>query len=148
MSQIRNAVLCALVPIFVVLVLGIGTRAGRQHFPVIASLAVVFCLLGLILVVLTSRLTESRWRKTLFLLAGGSAAGIPVSAVMHNLVYGLFIRWFGRGVWGPNGDEPVFFILAIFVFPALFVVSSAASVILIFKAGIPKNKNDDNGVRL
>ena len=137
--QTRNAVLLVLVLIFAVLALAIG-RVIRLPFFVIAALATVFGLLGVVLALLTARLTETRTQKTLFVLTGVSAAGIPVCVILHNLVYGLFIAWFGKGFWGPGGDEPVFFVLAIFVCPALFLISAVASGILLLKARITRNE--------
>jgi len=139
-GRIRNAAFYGLVAIFAVLVTWIVVgleRTARSLFPVIAALAVAFGLLGLLVVVLTARLGEPRTRKVFFLLTGASAAGIPIFAVLHNLVYGLFIVWFGEGFWESHGmpDEPVFFILAILVCPALFVIASAGSVVLMIRAG-------------
>ena len=139
----RNVVLLLLVFIFAILVLvlafGRSLRSLGLPFPVLAGLAIVFGLLGVALTVLTIRLRETRTQKTLFILTGVSAAGIPVCAILHNLVYGLFIALFGKGFWGPGGDEPVFFILAIFLCPALFVIGAAASGILLLKARITGN---------
>ena len=140
-SQTRNAVLCILVVIFAVLVVAIITRAIKHHCVAIASLAVVFGLLGLVLIALTAGLSESRIRKTLFISTGMSAAGIPASVILHNLLYGLFIAWFGERFWGPDGDEPVFLILALFLLPVLFVVSAVASGILLLKTGASRDEN-------
>ena len=139
--QTRNAVLLVLVLLFAVLALAIA-RVITLHFFVIAALSVVFGLLGLVLIVLTARLTETRTQKTLFVLTGVSAAGIPVCVILHNLVYGLFIAWFGKGFWGPGGDEPVLFVLAVFVCPALFLISAVASGILLLKARITRNETE------
>jgi hypothetical protein len=69
------------------------------------------------------------------LLAGASAAAMPICAVLHNVVYALFILWFGEGFWERHGaDEPVFFLLAIVVFPALFVVGTVGSIVLLLRA--------------
>jgi hypothetical protein len=38
--------------------------------------------------------------------------------VLHNLIYGLF-----RDSFGPDWDEPFFFLLAVVVIPLYFVVS-------------------------
>ena len=137
--RVRNAAFYGLVAIFAVLVtwlVGGLWRVARPLFPLIAALAIAFGLLGLLVVVLTARLGERRLRKVFFLLAGASAAGIPIFAVLHNLVYGLFIVWFGKGFWESHGmaDEPVFFILAILICPALFVISSAASIVLMIRS--------------
>jgi len=69
-----------------------------------------------------------------------SAAGIPACAILHNVVYGLFIWWFGKGFWGPGGDEPVFFVLAILVCPVLFLIGAAASGVLLLRARIKESK--------
>ncbi len=140
--QIRNVILCMLVLIFAILSIALS-RLIRLHFSVIVSLAIAFGVLGLALVVLTARLRERRIQKTFFILAGVSAAGIPICAILHNLVHGLFIAWFGEGFWERyvgGGDEPVFFILAVFVCPALFLVAAVGSIALLMKGRIQKGK--------
>ena len=136
--QIRNALLGLLGLIFAVLVWAIWSQAARTYFYIFASLAVIFGLLGLLLVALTLRLAESRTRKILFALAGCSAAGIPFSILMHNLVYGWFIAWFGQEVWGPGGDEPIFFVLALIVCPVLFAISAGTSAVLLLRTRHPQ----------
>jgi len=120
--RIKNVVFFVLVLIFAifVLVLWLG-RARELSFSVLAALAILFGLLGVTLTVLTVRLHETRTQKILFILTGVSAAGIPVCAILHNLMYGLFIELFGKGFWGSGGDEAVFFVLTVFVCPALFL---------------------------
>ena len=44
--------------------------------------------------------------------------------VLHNLIYGLF-----RDYFGPNGDEPFFFLLAVVVIPLYFVVSLIYTIV-------------------
>ena len=41
------------------------------------------------------------------------------------------IRLFGNDYWGPDGDEAFFFILAVLVLPALFIIGSIGSIILL-----------------
>lgn len=55
-------------------------------------------------------------------MTGASALGIPVFAILHNLVYGVLIKLFGDNFWGEGGDEPVFFLLATIVSPVVFLV--------------------------
>lgn len=86
-------------------------------------------LLGILLIVSAARAPITRGFKWCLVLTGFAAVGIPFSAVMHNLVYGLMIYIFGRDFWGGEpghggGDEPVFFLLALIVFPLLFIVST------------------------
>ena len=126
-----------LVSIFALFVglFGFGGRLNWFPFPVLVVLAIAFVLLGLVVVVLTVMLNEAKTKKAFFLLAGASAAAMPISALLHNVVYGLFILWFGEGFWERHGaDEPVFFILAIVVCPALFFVGTVGSISFLFKA--------------
>ena len=88
----------------------------------------IFLLLGVALIVLTVREKVSGTLKKFFLLAGASAAGFFVSIILHNAVYALFIYFFGEGFW--NGDEPFFFIMAVFVCPLGFLVGAIGSIVL------------------
>lgn len=130
----RNAVFYLLLVFFALLILaiampGIGLR-GLPGFLII-SLAVVLTVLGAALVVLTAKQKESRFEKTVFMVTGASAAGMPLFAVLHNVVYALCILCFGEGFWDTRGtDEPFFFLLAIVVCPALFIVGAAIGVVL------------------
>lgn len=137
--QIRNAVFYVLVAM-VVAVLGME-QLMKLSFFVEATLAIAFGLLGLVLVVLTARLREARIQKIFFILTGASAAGIPICVILHGLVYRLFVAWFGEGFWErhtPYDDEPVFFILAVFVCPTLFLIGTLGSIVLLIKARIAR----------
>lgn len=123
MVKIRNIVFAMLIVIFAVLVFLILGQGGKLPFFVIAGLGIIFALLGIVLIVLTVRLKEPKTQKIFFILAGGSAAGIPVCAILHNVVYALFFH--GKG----GGDEAVFFILAIIVCPTLFLLGTIGSII-------------------
>jgi len=138
--HVRNGIFYVLVVLFAVIVAGMGDVPVEVPFSVIAVLAIVFGLLGLVLVILAARLKAPRIEKTFFILTGASAAGTPIFAVLHNLVYGLFIIWFGEGFWETHtgGDEPVFFILAVLVCPALFLIGTVGSIVLIVKSRIAK----------
>jgi hypothetical protein len=136
-SQIRNIAFLVMVLIFALFVglISLGGRLNRFPTSLIVVLAIAFALLGLGVVVLTARLNEARAKKAFLLLAGVSAVAMPLCAVLHNVVYGLFILWFGEGFWERHGaDEPVFFILAIVVFPALFFVGAVGSFVFLRKA--------------
>ena len=135
-TQVRNVIFYVLVAMFAVLGVALA-HLTELPFLAIGLLAIAFGLLGLILAVLTARLREGRAQKTFFILTGVAAAGIPICAVLHNLVYALFIVLFGRGFWDrqpPGGDEPVFFILAVLVCPALFLIGAVGSIVLRIKA--------------
>jgi hypothetical protein len=83
--------------------------------------------LGVTLLVLTVKAKVRGILKKFFLLTGASAAGLPVFAVLHNLVTALLINLFGFGAYF---DEPVFFILAITVCPIAFLVGAIGSIVL------------------
>jgi len=89
------------------------------------------------LIVFTVREKVGGALKKFFLLTGASSAGIFVSILLHNLVYGLFIYFLGADFWdriGPGGDEPFFFLMAIFVCPLGFLVGAIGSIVLGIKS--------------
>ena len=93
----------------------------------------VLFVLGVALLFLTIKTKVSGTLKKFLLLTGASAVGLPVFAVLHNLVYALLIVWFGEDFWGASGDEPVFFILAVIVCPIAFLVGAVGSIVLAIK---------------
>jgi hypothetical protein len=131
-QRVRNTAFFVLVAIFALVfaLLGLGGRLTRFPGSLLAVLVIAIALLGLAVVVLTVRLKEARTKRISFLLAGASAAAIPICALLHNVVYALFILWFGEGFWERHGtDEPVFFILATVVCPALFLTGAIGSFV-------------------
>jgi len=58
--------------------------------------------------------------------------GIFVFVLLHNAIYALFIHFFGTEFWN-GGDEPFFFIMAIFVCPIGFLVGVVGSIVLAIK---------------
>lgn len=133
-AKLRNAALMGAVVVFGVTILVFSLN--MQLFPVAAALAVIFGLLGVVIVVLTLRIQEPRLHRAFSLVTGISAAGIPISVVLHNLVYALCIVFFGEGFW-QGSDEP-FFIMAILVFPALFVIGVVGNSVLLIRAKMTK----------
>jgi hypothetical protein len=73
--------------------------------------------------------------KKFLILTGSAAAGILVSMLLHNLVYGAFIQWFGEGFWERTGleDEPFFFMMAVFVCPLAYLVGTVGSIATIIR---------------
>ncbi len=63
------------------------------------------------------------------LLGVGSAIGFLVFAILHNVVYGLGIVWFGDDFWAA-GDESVLFTIAIIVCPLGLLVGVIGHIIL------------------
>ncbi len=101
---------------------------------------VIFVGLGVTLLVLTVKTKVAGLLKKFLLLTGASTVGLPVFAVLHNLVFALFIKLFGEGFWDKVGlgDEPVFFIIATIVCPIGFLVGAVGSVVLAIKNKPPK----------
>jgi len=95
----------------------------------------IFLLLGVALLVFTLREKVAGKLKAFFLLTASSAAGVFVFVLLHNLVYGLFIHFFGEGFW-KGGDEPVFFILAVIVCPLGFLTGAVGSIVLRIKGAV------------
>lgn len=100
--------------------------------------AFVLPCLGIALIVLASKAKFIKISKAFFILTGASATGIVVSAILHNVFYGIFIYFFGADFWYRIGtsDEPVFFILAIIVCPIAFLIGVVGSIVLIVKKKI------------
>jgi hypothetical protein len=100
------------IPAFVALV------AGSKLFFI--PFTVLF-LLGAALIVLTVDKKIAGLLKAFFLLTGASTTAILVFIVLHNVM----VSWFGI-------EEPVFFILAVFVCPIAFLVGAIGSIVLKF----------------
>jgi hypothetical protein len=62
--------------------------------------------------------------KHFLLLLWLTAQAFLLGIVLHNAIYGLFILLSGWGFWDRFGDEPVFFIIALIVVPAGFVIGA------------------------
>jgi hypothetical protein len=97
----------------------------------------LFLSLGVALLVLAVKGKTAGLLRKFLILTGAAATGIPISAVLHNVIYGLFILWFGADFWGRTGlgDEPFFFILAVIVCPLGFLVGAVGSIVLFIKKG-------------
>ena len=125
----------ALVAVFVVIVCLLFVPLFRAliqgHGVFLVAPFAVFFLLGVVLLVLTLREEIEGRLKAFFLLSSASAVGIPVFVMLHNLVYGLFVYFFGEGFWsGVGGDEPFFFIMAIIVCPLGFLTGAIGAIVL------------------
>ena len=133
-GKLSWSIFWALVGVFVVIVCQFSIPAFRDLLR--GSLLFLlpfaaFFLLGIALLVFTLREKVGGRLKKFFLLTGASAAGIFVSILLHNAIYGLFIYWFGADFW-KGGDEPFFFIMAIICFVG-FLVGAVGSIVLAVK---------------
>jgi len=128
----------ALVGVFIVIAGGMASAAfisgfrgdGLLWFFIVCG--AVFLALGIALIVLTLREKVTGLTKKFLLLTGASATGIVVSVILHNVISGLFMHFFGGDFWERTGvnDEPVFFIMAIIVCPLGFLVGMVGSMVL------------------
>jgi hypothetical protein len=84
-------------------------------------------LLGVTLIVLTVERVGGMLRVFL-LLTGASAAGMVVSIVLHNVMDMVGI------------EEPLSFIMAVYVCPIAFLVGAIGSVVLGFKKSPPRRR--------
>ncbi|MFH1462740.1 MAG: hypothetical protein ABIG08_03555 [bacterium] len=96
---------------------------------------VTFFLLGIILTISVLKEKEEGKLKKFMLLTGISATGVFLSVLFHNLIYGYFIYFYGQDFWERVGlgDEPVFFLLALIVFPILFLIGVKGTIITLIK---------------
>ena len=107
----------------------------RSFFPAAAGIALIFFILGGVLIYLTLKFKVKGKLKLFLLFTGIAALGFLISVLLHNLVYGLFIYFFGEGFWGSIGmdDEPFFFFIALLGCPVLFLVGIVGALVMFFK---------------
>jgi hypothetical protein len=114
----------ALVGVFVIAVsmMFILSIVGAEvRFSIFASWPVLAGL-GVTLIVLTLKTKVGGMLKKFLLLTGASVVGLPVFAVLHNLVSALF-----------NTEEAVFFTIATIVCPIGFLVGAIGTIVLAIK---------------
>ena len=137
-GKLSWAIFWALIGVFVVIV-GVFSipplRDLLMGFLFIIISGVVFFLLGVALIFLTVKEKVRGIRGKFLILTVASSAGILVSVLLHNAIYGLFIHFFGTDFWHRIGlgDEPVFFIIAVFLCPVAFLVGAVGSIVLAIK---------------
>ena len=73
--------------------------------------ALVFFLLGIVLIILTVKGKAKGKLRKFLILTRGFSTGFFVSIFLHNIIYGLFIYLFGSDFWQKIGvgDELIFF---------------------------------------
>lgn len=76
------------------------------------------------------KLLRLTFKKCLFIVAAW-----VLCVVMYNVLYALF-----RDYFGPHGDEPFFFLLAVVVVPLYFVVSLVYTVVQLVRRRAPGNR--------
>ncbi len=141
-GKLSQPIFWALIVVFIVLIMSIfapvafvpAFRRGLFLWFLIISGAAFF-LLGVALIVLTVKEKVGGMAKKFFILTGASAVGLPVFVILHNVIYGVFIHFFGADFWDRigMGDEPFFFFMAILVCPIGFLVGAIGSIVLAIK---------------
>jgi hypothetical protein len=129
-DRLRWPTFWALVAVFVIIICFFAISAFHELFRGLWFMAPLglFCLLGAVLLVFSLRGSASGWLKTFFIITGASAAGVLVSVLLHNLIYGLFEHFAGADFWN-GGDEPVFFVIALVAFFIGFPVGVVGTII-------------------
>lgn len=87
--------------------------------PAFAGIGIACTILGISLIRIERHSDDPRSRKIFFVIAGSAALG-PAFGILHNVPV-IQRAWECMGVQ----DEPVFFLLAALICPALFVISAA-----------------------
>jgi len=130
----------ALVVVFILIVFQMTVPAIRDFVrgEVFMIPFAVFLVLGITLFVQAYREKEKNLTRKFLLLTSGSAIGVPLGVILHNLIYGLMIILFGEGIWERWGmmDEPVFFIISLLVLPILFLIGVVGTVVIMIKKKI------------
>jgi len=102
---------------------------------------VALFLVGVALVIFAIKRIEKGLLRNFLLTAGASLTGLPVFALIHNLLYGLAIYSFGEESWGLTGKEEIFFfLLATVVCPLGFLVGTICSAVLVLKRSPDKHE--------
>ena len=138
-GRLVRVVFWALVAVFIVVISLFSIPAARELLMggvFLVTSGVVLLSLGGALIYLALKEQAGAMLKKFLILTGACAVGIPISAVLHNVIYGVFIYFFGAGFWGRIGieDEPFFFVLAIIVCPLGFLVGTVGSIIHFVKS--------------
>ncbi|MFC2020076.1 hypothetical protein ACFLU4_09090 [Chloroflexota bacterium] len=93
----------------------------------------VVTLAGVALLFLTVKTKVGGILKKFLLATGASAVGMPVFALLHNVVSGLF-----------KIEEPVFFIMAIFVCPIGIMVGAVGTIVFAIKSKQVKQSSQNS----
>ena len=102
----------------------------RSLFPLIAFLGLVFLILGSMLILIARK--EKGKLKILLMVTGISAIAPALSAVLHNVFYGLAIT-FKNLSFLFEGLHTIFFIIALMIAPLVFAGGAISTLVLLNK---------------
>lgn len=127
LNKTVKIILCLLAASLVLLILTFVLPSGSiLGWPYLIFVFIgIILILGAALIYLTLKINPPKKTKIFLLLAGASAVGVPVFAVMHNLVYAVLTHYWGETI----GDEPFFFILATIICPLGLLIGLIGSFI-------------------
>ncbi len=90
-------------------------------------------MLGVALLFLTVKTKVGGILKAFLLLSGASAVGLPISALLHNVVSALL-----------NVEELVFFMMAVFACPLGFLVGMVGTIMLTIRSKQAKQSSQNS----
>ena len=95
----------------------------------------IFCLLGLVLLILSLREKSIGKLKKFLILTGVSASGFFIFVILHNLFYalGMIVEEIFILNYLIEGLHVVFFLTAVIVCPIGFLIGMIGSIILLIK---------------
>ena len=136
-NLVTKVIFWLLVAFFLVLLVVFFAFRGYMAagFPILAISGIIVALLGITLIIITAKSGIKGLLKKFLIITGAAPIGIVVRAVLHNVLYGVFIHFFGADFWERTGigDQPVFFFLAIFICPIALLVGIVGSIVLFIK---------------
>jgi hypothetical protein len=103
---------------------------AKKHvkFVFLAAIMFALALLGGALILLTLEQDVGGMLKIFLILAGIAPAAMIVSIILHNAISGLLTSLLNR-----EFEEAVFFLIALFGCPAVFLVGVVGSLVLIIR---------------
>lgn len=111
------------------LMFGVGFTQSPLLRTILLPIMAVFFLLGMMLLVLTVRAEVRGMLKGFLLLTGASSVAMPVFVLLHNVIGGV-----------AHVEEPVSFLIAVFVCPVAFLVGALGSIVLRVEKSRPAKK--------
>ena len=116
-------------------------RGVLRGAPFIFLFSSIF-LLALLLLIFALKFQKKGILKKFLLLTSISSLSIVVGGILHNLVYGIFIFFFGSDFWDKIGigDEPFFFFIAVVISPLAFLTGLIGTLVILIKNKTKRNK--------
>ena len=136
---LSKTIFYAIIGIFVLLVcyfsISFAHEVKRKFFLVAAVLGLIFLILGVLLIVFAVKSRFEKKLKVFLILTGASAIGPLVGSVLHNVFYAFAILTEHITVLHYIFEfvHAAFFIIALLVCPAVFLVGVIGTIVLLRK---------------